>query len=232
MIVLPEHKLVFLHIHKNAGSSVRSFLKKLGEDVLSKQWNDVPFRGHVNYRDVVAAAPDLAEFRFFAISRNPWGRLVSAFEWWKSKPDTRSGITQSRVGFLNEFRDFVEHLNETLELSRVKPEIRTKLTEAEAHSKVILRPGLVYYASQASYLTDAQGKIVVDYVPIEDLSVALPQYLTARFGREVSWRQVDRNRNAKADWRGYYTDDTAETVARIFAADVELFKYSFERAPA
>ncbi|MEM8740349.1 MAG: sulfotransferase family 2 domain-containing protein [Pseudomonadota bacterium] len=232
MIVLPEHKLVFLHIHKNAGSSVRSFLKKMGEDVLSKQWKEINFRGHVNYRDVVAAAPELAEFRFFAISRNPWSRLVSAFEWWKSKPDTRPGITQSRVDFLNEFDDFVEQLHETLQLSDTNVEIQKKIAVAETHSKVILKPGLVYYATQSSYLTNAQGEIVVDHIPIEDLSVALPQYLSAQFGRAVAWRQVDRNRNAKADWRGYYSDETAEKVAKIFAADVELFKYSFERAPA
>ncbi|MEM9049669.1 MAG: sulfotransferase family 2 domain-containing protein [Pseudomonadota bacterium] len=230
MIVLPDQRLVFLHIHKNAGSSVRSFLKRLGEETLSKTWKNENFRGHVNYRDMVKAAPELAQFQAFAISRNPWSRLVSAYEWWKSKPDTRQGITQARVAFLGSFSEFVDLLFATLEKSRSDPALATKLHGVEAHSKLRLQPDCALYASQHSYLIDQAGHVVVDVVPIEQLSEALPAYLSEKLGRPVRWRPFERNRNAKGDWRRYYTDDTAEKVGALFAADAALLGYSFDQA--
>jgi hypothetical protein len=227
MIVLPRQRLVFLHIHKNAGSSVRGFLRRLGEETHNRDWNGQTFRGHVNWRDMVAAAPELAEYDAFVISRNPWSRLVSAYEWWKSKPETRHGITRADVAFLTSFGAFVAALARSAEAAAADPALARQVAQLEAGSKVRLEPGLVHYASQFSYIEDGAGRVRATHLPIERLSEALPAYLSERLGRGVEWREVNRNRNAKGDWRGYYTDRDAETVGRLFAVDAAHFGYSF-----
>ncbi|GIX13564.1 MAG: hypothetical protein KatS3mg118_1523 [Paracoccaceae bacterium] len=228
MIVLPRQRLVFPRIRKNTGAWLRGFLRRPGEETHSREWNGRSFRGNVNWRELIAGAPDLAGFEAFVISRNPWSRLVSAFEWWKSKPETRHGITRANVAFLSDFPAFVTALARTAGLAASDPAVARQVAKLEAESKVRLQPELACYASQWSYIIDDAGKVRARHLPIESLSEALPAYLSERLGRPVTWREINRNRNAKADWRSCYSDADAETVGRLFADDIRHFGYRFD----
>lgn len=76
MIVHPV-KCIFLHIPKNAGTSVEYFFKqKYGHDIqIPEAWN-------VHYDKI--SKTQAAEYYIFAIKRNPYTRAVSLWKYWNN----------------------------------------------------------------------------------------------------------------------------------------------------
>ena len=71
MIVSHRHRLVFTHIPKNAGTSIRTWLARHVPDC-----HDVPnATKHMTPHHV----PELAEHTHFAVVRNPYDRLLSQY---------------------------------------------------------------------------------------------------------------------------------------------------------
>jgi chondroitin 4-sulfotransferase 11 len=79
--------------------------------------------------------------------------------------------------------------------------------------------------NQLDYVTDDAGKTLVDFIGrFESLAADFD-----RLGlRGTVGRLRHLNRTEHADYRGYYTDETRDIVARRFAADCEAFGYRFE----
>jgi hypothetical protein len=79
---------------------------------------------------------------------------------------------------------------------------------------------------QSSALTDAEGKLLVDFVGrYETLAQDFAQ-ICDRLAIAVELPHV--NRTAHWDYRDYYDTQTRQLVAEHFRADVELFHYEFE----
>ncbi len=71
MIVSHEHRLIFTHIPKNAGTSIRTWLARHVPDS-----RDVPNASkHMTPHHV----PELAGYTHFAVVRNPYDRLLSQY---------------------------------------------------------------------------------------------------------------------------------------------------------
>ena len=68
-MIVDEHKVIFIHIPKNAGSTVKNLL--VGDDLFNKLKR--PWR-HRRHKDV-----NNKDYRKFAIVRNPYERMVSMY---------------------------------------------------------------------------------------------------------------------------------------------------------
>ena len=68
-MIIEEHKAIFIHIPKNAGSTVKNLL--VGDDLFNKLKR--PWR-HRRHKDV-----NNKDYRKFAIVRNPYERMVSMY---------------------------------------------------------------------------------------------------------------------------------------------------------
>ncbi|WP_223788457.1 sulfotransferase family 2 domain-containing protein [Marinicella meishanensis] len=101
MLISDSHRFVFVHIRKAAGTSLRQILaphalpkkrhwwyKLLSRNGWPVHYHNYAFRKHAVLAEAEASMPaDLFQTYFkFAIVRNPWERLVSEFEYIKTKP--------------------------------------------------------------------------------------------------------------------------------------------------
>ena len=134
MLILPNQKLLYCHIHKNAGKSVRQMLIRIANGLSSddnkpssynKIWHDTPIHGHASFKQVLHDHSDLQEYTKVAVIRNPYDRLASAYHWFKKKPPESQGINRTTVEHINSFEDYVEKLYDTY-LSFSENEVRKK----------------------------------------------------------------------------------------------------------
>ena len=75
-MVSHEHKCIFLHIPKAAGTSIERFLRDVDSDIPSKVLRKRGFSRFLN---------DHLDYYVFSIVRNPYDRLVSAWKWGEFK---------------------------------------------------------------------------------------------------------------------------------------------------
>lgn len=84
----------------------------------------------------------------------------------------------------------------------------------------------ILFQPQSSFLTDATGKLLTDYLGrVENMQESYDE-IAERIG--ISSAQLDKvNASSRGDYRSYYTPDLVEGVTKLYARDLELFGYEF-----
>jgi hypothetical protein len=218
MLLSLRYRFLFVHIAKTGGTSVRAALQGL-------RWRD-PWYYPVflcsrlsrlsgnriatklpRHAKVVAAKEMLpretfAELFKFAFVRNPWDLQVSSFHHIRRERPQYLGGHEDFEGFLrwklDPERPYQYHIDTSIEL-------------------------------QSDYLVDLHGSVVVDFIGRyerlhDDFDEACRRIGIPTAPLPHARRATDRSR----DYRGYYTDATAELVARHFRRDIELLGYRFD----
>lgn len=218
MLLSVKHRFLFVHIAKTGGTSVRVALQGL-------RWRDPWYwpmflcsrfshlSGHrigtklPRHAKVVAAKELLPKAFFdelfkFAFVRNPWDLQVSSFHHIRRERPQHLGGHETFDGFLrwklDPERPYQYHMDTSIEL-------------------------------QSDYLIDLHGAMAVDFIGRyerlgEDFALACKRIGIAKPALPHQRRATDR----KKDYRSYYTDETAELIARHFARDIELLEYRFD----
>ena len=218
MFLSPRHKILFIHIAKTGGSSIRSALKRL-------HWSDpyaVPLvlvnnltralkykTGSMVPRHAKAIAayeclgePTWRELFKFTFVRNPWDLQVSS---WHHLQRVPTAPTDQFKGF----EDFLRY--------KFDPEM----------------PWSFYFdisrQVQSHYITDFDGRVLLDFIGrFERFQEDFAE--VCRLG-EIPSIQLPHKRHSKErkkDYREYYDDVTAELVATHYAKDIEVFGYTFD----
>ena len=218
MLLSPKYRFLFVHIAKTGGTSVRAALEGL-------RWRDPWYypmflcsrlshlSGHriatklPRHAKVVAAKELLPKEYFdslfkFAFVRNPWDLQVSSFH----------HIRRERPHYLGGHETFEDFLRWKLDPQRpYQYHIDTSIT------------------LQSDYLIDLAGTVAVDFIGRyerlhEDFAIACE-----RIGiRPPSLPHARQAKDRQRDYRAYYTDTTAELVARHFARDIQMLDYQFD----
>jgi hypothetical protein len=218
MLLSLKYRFLFVHIAKTGGTSVRSALQGL-------RWRDPWYypmflcsrlsslSGHriatklPRHAKVVAAKELLPREVFealfkFAFVRNPWDLQVSSFHHIRRERPQYLGGHEDFAGFLrwklDPERPYQYHVDTSIEL-------------------------------QSDYLIDLHGQLVVDFIGRyerlpEDYAEACRRIGIPPPSLPHERRATDR----KKDYRSYYTDDTADLVARHFQRDIEILGYRFD----
>ena len=195
-----EAGIVFIHVPKAAGTAINEAL--YGR-----------FMGHVRASDIERwGSPALRALPRFAIVRNPWDRLVSAYRFVKrgggiGGPHAgrvrRAG--QYRVPQFDTFERFVREWLTGRDLAKLDP---------------VFHP-------QSLYVCGANSDLLVDHLGhYEDLE-ATYAYLRERLPSLPQFAHSNRSGEA-VDYRTFYTPQLAEIAASIYADDVRTFSYSFD----
>ncbi len=220
MVISHRFRFLYVHIAKTGGTSVRASLRKL-------QWRDPMYAlqlicsrldhlsGHriaaklPRHSKIVAAAEmlpyDYFESLFkFAFVRNPWDLQVSSYH----------HLKRERPHLLAGQEDFESFLRWKLNPERPwQYHIDTSIT------------------LQTDYLVDLRGKLLVDFLGhYESLH---DDWATICSRLKIGTRELPHKRKATdrtSDYRSYYSDATAELVAKHFARDIEMLGYRFDRA--
>ena len=218
MFISPRHRILFVHIAKTGGTSVRAALARL-------HWTDpyaVPLHlvnalsralGHrtgaklPRHAKAVAAyecvgEPFWSELFKFTFVRNPWDRQVSSWH-------HLMRIPEAPTDNLPTFEDFLRFTFD--------PD----------------RPYQYYFDVQSQiqthYILDHDGKPLVDFVGrFERLHEDFRE--ACRLGGIPRIKLPHRRHSTerKKDYRVYYNDVTAELVAEHYSRDTRFFGYSFD----
>ncbi len=218
MLLSPKHQFLFIHIAKTGGTSVRAALAR-------GRWADPWYwpmflcsrfshlSGHrigtklPRHAKVIAAKELLPREVFaalfkFAFVRNPWDLQVSSYH----------HIRRERPQHLGGHRDFESFLR-----WKLNPE---RPPQYHLDTSIEL---------QTDYLIDLRGQLIVDYIGrYERLEKDFAE-ICARIGIVAPRLPHRRQANDRsADYRRYYTDETAELIQHRFAADIERLGYRFD----
>jgi len=218
MLLSPKHQFLFIHIAKTGGTSVRAALAR-------GRWADPWYwpmflcsrfshlSGHrigtklPRHAKVIAAKELLPREVFaalfkFAFVRNPWDLQVSSYH----------HIRRERPQHLGGHRDFESFLR-----WKLNPE---RPPQYHLDTSIEL---------QTDYLIDLRGQLIVDYIGrYERLEKDFAE-ICARIGMVAPRLPHRRQANDRsADYRRYYTDETADLIQRHFAADIERLGYRFD----
>ncbi|WP_017300721.1 sulfotransferase family 2 domain-containing protein [Nodosilinea nodulosa] len=206
MLISRKKKFVFIHIYKNAGTSISTALIRITSNKLqryaSKQLKkagiiylkDQPCPTHATASEIISTIGE-EEFKAlfsFAIVRNPWDWQVSLYHYMLQN----SNHPQHKLA--QEFKDFEEYL-----YWRCAKEIRL----------------------QKDFVCSQDDKILVDFIGrFESLDKDF-QTICRRIGISACLPKV--NVSNTVPYQEFYNPNTRELVRSTFEPDISLFNYSF-----
>lgn len=191
--------IVFIHIPKAAGTSMNNAL--YGR-----------FMGHVRAADLQRwGSPSLRALPSFAITRNPWDRLVSAYRFARRGAgvggEIQAAVARPELYQGPEFDNFERFVTEWLSARDVR------------RLDYIFQP-------QSLFVCDEKGKVLVDHLgKVEDLSPTY-DFIEARLGRRPVVEPSNRS-GSPVDYRSFYTPALIDLVGQIYEQDVRTFGYQF-----
>ena len=197
------YKCIYIHIPKNAGTSIQKILfpeyPKVGHKSLlyHKLYNKKKFNDYFK----------------FAFVRNPWDRLVSAYHFLikgglnENEPGAKRWAEQLRIKGINSFENFVTSIPDS-----------TFSCFFLNHRH--LRP-------QYLWLTDEKGRLAVDFIgKIENFEFDIG-FLKNNLGIINQNKQIKNNSTAHDYYKNLYTNRMKKIVEDYYKKDISLFGYRF-----
>ena len=190
-------KVIFIHIPKNAGSSIERAL-----------FNTEGAVSHMTALNRANEDIDLFNKSFkFAIVRNPYDRFVSAYEYLKQGGRNNHDLEWSKqnIQHFQSFNEFVLALKDI--------EYRKKITS------------WIHFKEQAGFVCDEKNKVLVDYIGKYETLEKDFSHVCKEIG--VSASLTHENKTPKrSDYKQYYTDESKAIVLDIYRRDFEVFGYA------
>ncbi len=220
MFLSPRHRILFVHIAKTGGTSIRAALQRLhwtdpyaipihlvnGLTRVLKYKTGAKFPRHAK---AIAAyecigEPFWSQLFKFTFVRNPWDLQVSSWHHLRRVPTAPTDQ-------LGTFEEFLRH-------------------KFDAG-----RPFQYFFEAsrqiQSHYITDHDGRIIVDFVGrYERLHQDFDEACHLGGIPQVRLPHKRHSKERKKDYRIYYDAVTAELVAKHYAQDIQLFGYGFDDA--
>lgn len=199
-------KLIFIHIPKNAGTSI---YKTYFDDGSGRG----EFFGHHRWGTYKTKIPKKwNEYTTFAVVRNPWDRFVSSYSyaikdvsfWHNAKNPGNSEMGKHPDYEVLKNKSFSEAVDMINEL------------------------GHQGWDSQYPYVCDDKNNIKVDHViKMENLKSGI-KHMFSKEGVDVDYKMKEKNvTREEKNYRKWYNKKTKRKVEKYYKEDVELFDYSF-----
>ncbi len=212
MLISDAQKVLFVHVPKTGGVSVEDTVKEACPDARKASKK---IGRHATLGKILRNEPQVIDYWTFGFVRNPWARMVS---WWSMIQDwdrewgPSSGRPQGEratrmrgndmwraAAAYSGFEEFV--LRGTEELPRVG-------------------------TPQISYLRAPKFGREVDFIGRTETFVADLQRGQVQLGLAPS-TPPHKNKSKHGTYHDYYTDETRQRVADVYAEDIELFGYTY-----
>lgn len=213
MIISHSKKFIFIHIQKNAGTSITQYLDKhlnyqdtvlgctkFGEKIQPLFSKKYGLKKHSLAKRIQAVTGDEVWNNYFSFSfvRNPWARVVSLYTWCRKKEYYKYDICKEALNSKN-FSEF-------------------------ARGKCVSD-----LPQQLDYLTNSKGKIIVDFVGKQESIQDDFKFICSKIS--IPYSNVLKNPNKSnfdTDYRKYYTSEhDIKLIENKFINDINRFDYQF-----
>jgi len=206
MIISTYRKFIFIHIYKNAGTSItksllpysdtygRYWLSRLLRPLHIRVFDVQPYHDHITAPELIShIGRDVFDSFFsFAIVRNPWDWQVSLYNYTLKTPKHYQHHFIKGLGSFDAY-------------------IRWRCTEE--------------IKLQSDFIYSSDGELLVDFVGrFETLDDDI-RTIYNRIGIEASLPKL--NVSGSRPYRDYYSPHTMALVESTFEKDISLFGYSF-----
>ena len=191
-----KHNCIFIHIPKTAGTSILSAMGKSGVG-----------RCHLPWYVYFNANPIYYEKAFkFAFVRNPWDRVLSAFNYLKSGGN---GLGDKHIA--KALSDYTE----------VDDFVIRVLGEGKFRNHLLFIP-------QSEYVLNGEGNLAVDFLGrFESINEDF-KFVAKKIGLIGVLPQINRGSGIVGDYKTWFKQDRSiEIVGDIYKQDIVKFGYSF-----
>jgi chondroitin 4-sulfotransferase 11 len=197
-----EHKFIFVHIPKTAGTSIEKALNLQQEISLYKKYkykNYPVCPQHLFLSEIIKEIPTLKSFSVFTVVRNPFDRFVSVYLHFKKNFWAKE--------FFN--LNFEKFINICLKLP-----IAERRYKFDGHLEI-----------QQNYL---DYNLPIHIFKFEELNnKSLEEWLYKNFNLKINLSHENKTLN-KLPYKEYYTKQSLiDKVAEFYAKDLESFFYKF-----
>ena len=212
-----KHKITFIHIPKNAGTSVSEYFEMDS------------FLGHHHwgyYRN--------KKYRKIAIVRNPWDRFVSCYEYARMEKSyyhaaDGKALHGRHVDYLTlkdrTFEECVE-LAKGSYLGFYKNQFKDGAVLNMTYPQILKHQGWLPQTYWIYGIPNYGDKLMVDDV-IKQEEIDHPERgLSSILDTGQPVPQINAS-TRKKDYREYYNKETKQSVASIYSEDIEKFSYEF-----
>lgn len=211
MIVSHSQKFIFIHIEKNAGTSITRTLDNymtykdlilgcspFGEGIQPFYKEKYGVNKHSNAIDVKSLVGKQVWNDYFSFSfvRNPWDRVVSLYTWCRNSKH-KLPICQEAINSKS-FSDFI------------KSKCFSELPQ------------------QLDYISDTEGNIIVNFVGRQEFVQRDFSYICGKIGIDNLDLHAANSSNRNKSYQDYYNNDRdIEIIHSKFFSDVQAFNYRF-----
>lgn len=206
MIYSKKKNFIFIHVYKNAGTSVKDLLAPYSDTFNKRRYCDSLLR-KFGVKSNFAPRPHISALQVkkilgdeiwdnaytFAVVRNPWDWQVSLYSFISQ---TKSHHQCKLVSGMKSFDDYIAW--------RCQHDFHT----------------------QSEYLMDdlSETLLVKDVFKFESIDRGI-QRLGSHIGCEVRLKKLNQSRHET--YRQYYSDMSREMVRKFFKEDIDRFGYDF-----
>jgi hypothetical protein len=208
MLISKNHNFIFIHIYKNAGTSITKalmpfaankmqcniskLLRKIG---ISPYFDPQPYHGHINASELASkiGCEKFNSYFSFAFVRNPWDWQVSLYTFMlKDNQHYQHKLAKS-------FLDFNEYIE-----WRCANEVKY----------------------QKDFVLSEEGELLVDFIgKYENLEEDFKK-ICRQIGISASLPKF--NVSKTRPYQEYYNNKSIEHVRKTFEPDIRMFNYTFE----
>jgi len=207
-MISKKHKYIFVHIPKNAGTSIRGELKKVTTDKpLHTDW-------HYTLPQLIEKlGEDHSSYYKFAFSRNPYDRLASAF-------------TYNMLKMAAGDREHWEHYGQSYRILRdfYTGDMVTNFKSFVLSShfdNVFAGYYPVHFNSQAGFIGDCKPDFLGK---VEKIEQGMKQVFKG-IGFDTVPKVKRLNVSKNASYVAFYTPEVRERVIQKYEEDFEVFGY-------
>ena len=199
-LILEQRHILFLHIEKNAGTSITNWL-----DNFASTHNDKTYLIHHRHVEWKKLPSPYNSYWTFCVVRNPWSRLVSRYNY-----DVSTYLQKYLAGEGDYFLKVYEKLRKGFAYW-IKNDVYT-LPSVEHRMK---------WQNQVEIFEGCNDINILKYENIQE-DFKLLQY-------KLKWFEPLPHANAtiECDYKSYYTDELIDIVAKKYCKDIEMFGYTF-----
>jgi len=206
MIISHKYKLVFIHIPKCAGFSIRTTLKLHDKDII-----DLP---HTSYRELLKKyRKEIENYTIFTVVRNTYGRLLSLYLYidkFKKLPQFQSPFYDDL--FKKSFIDFLKD-------ERVNEEFTINQNCGDLH--------YCKYIGQIEWIIDESG-VIPENINIIKYSNNLEKDINLLlFKKNLKISLPNLNNTSHSHYSNYYNDNTITLINTKFKKEINEFNFGF-----